>query len=219
MGPAVAALSPPLPGKLPLAVCPRRAFDEVRADASQAPWLELAPLGLCENVTGQPAAQATTVRIGWDSRDFRVLFECVDRHVWATLTARDAPLYEEEVVELFLDPVGDGLAYFEIELNPLNAVLDLVLRRNRSGYKKDFAWDCEGLRTAVARTPEGWAAELAIPFASIAAEAPQSGAIWRVNFLRIDRPENLPRELSAWSPTLTSTFHVPERFGAIEFRD
>jgi hypothetical protein len=60
-------------------------------------------------------------------------------------------------VELFLDPVGDLESYFEIEVNPLNAVLDLVLRRTRSGYAKNFAWRCEGLRTAVKRTASGWA--------------------------------------------------------------
>lgn len=146
-----------------------------------------------------------------------MLFVAEDNHVWATLTGRDEPLYTEEVVEVFLDPVGDRECYFEIEVNPLNTVLDLVLRRNRSGYRKDFGWDCAGFRSAVRRLPGGWAAELSIPFASLAAAAPVAGECWRGNFTRIDRPEGRERELSAWAPTGQANFHVPERFGTICF--
>jgi hypothetical protein len=159
------------------------------------------------------------VKLGWTQDELRVLFHCADTHPWATMTERDAPLYEEEVVEVFLDPVGDLESYFEIEVNPLNAVLDLVLRRNRSGYAKDFAWRCEDLRTAAQISDSTWTAEFAIPFRSLVAEPPQPGSQWRANFFRIDRPRETPRELSAWSPTRLGTFHVPERFGVIEFRE
>ena len=150
---------------------------------------------------------------------FGSCFRAEDDYAWATHTQRDAPLYEEEVVEVFLDPVGDLACYFEIEVNPLNTVLDLVLRRNRSGYVKDIAWQCEGLRTAILAGPKFWCAELSIPFASLTSERPTAGARWRANFLRIDRPHDSARELSAWSPTSYPNFHLPERFGFIEFVD
>ena len=133
------------------------------------------------------------------------------------MTRRKDPLYEEEVLEVFLDPVGDGASYFEIEVNPLNAVLDLVVRRNRSGWLKDFSWKCEGLETAVCRLPDGWAAELAIPFAALGSLQTGAGVEWRANFCRIDRPKGRERELSAWSPTFCGTFHSPGRFGVVEF--
>jgi hypothetical protein len=157
------------------------------------------------------------VRVAWTEEELRVLFHAEDTHAWATLTERDAPLYEEEVVEVFLDPTGDLASYFEIEVNPLNAVLDLVLRRNRSGYAKDFAWRCEGLRTAVVKTDAAWSAELAIPFRSLMAEPPKAGDCWRVNFCRIDRPPGVPRELTSWSPAGRANFHTPERFGTLQF--
>jgi hypothetical protein len=135
------------------------------------------------------------------------------------LLERDAPLYTEEVVEVFLDPVGDLQSYFEFEVNPLNAVLDLVIRRNRSGFVKNFAWRCEGLRSETRRTPNGWNAELSLPFPSLTSNAVVPGSRWRANFCRIDRPEGRPRELSAWSPTGQPRFHVPNRFGIIEFVD
>jgi hypothetical protein len=171
----------------------------------------------CDAVTADPPQQATELRVTWSRTELRVLFYCADDDAWATLTERDAPLYKEEVVEVFLDPVGDLESYFEIEVNPLNAVLDVVLRRSRVGYLKNFRWDCEGLRTCVSKTLKGWCAELSVPFASLAANAPQPGARWRANFARIDRAANAERELTAWSPTFRPSFHTPERFGVLHY--
>jgi hypothetical protein len=202
---------------VPVLECPRRSFGDVTANAHAAAWHGVAPVDFRENVHGGLPLQATHVRCAWDEAEFRVLFTCIDAHVWATMTQRDGPLWEEEVVEVFLDPVGDVQNYFEFEVNPLNAVVDLALRRNRNGWKKEFTWDCEGFRSAVERTDTGWNAELAIPFHSILAEPLVAGAEWRVNFYRIDRPMDIPRELTAWSPTLMGTFHEPRRFGRVRF--
>jgi hypothetical protein len=126
-------------------------------------------------------------------------------------------LYTEEVVEAFLDPAGDGESYFELEVNVNNAVLDGCMRRVRSGFRKDFRWHCEGLRTAVKVTGSGWVSEWVIPFRSLVEHPPREGDAWRVNFTRIDRPSGAPRELSAWSPTGLAQFHIPPRFGVLEF--
>ena len=198
-------------------MCRRGDLRALTADSHSSFWLACGSAIFCDVVSGAEPQQATRVSAAWDAEEMRVLIRAEDTHISATLTERDAPLYTEEVVEVFLDPVGDGECYFEIEINPLNAVLDLVLRRNRSGYKKDFVWRCENLRTCVRREAAGWSAELAIPFSSLAADPPQTGEKWRGNFARIDRPPDIPRELTAWSPTGFANFHVPERFGVIEF--
>lgn len=192
-------------------------FAQVAADPRAEAWQGLQAGVLLETVTGLAPRQATTVKAAWDDTGFRVLFEIADTHVWATQTKRDGPLWEEEVAEVFLDPVGDLESYFEFEVNPLNTVLDLVARKNRSGYVKDFAWDCEGWQTAVTRSETGWCAEMAFPFRSVTSEMPEAGSRWRINFCRIDRPPGVERELSAWSPTGRGTFHSPERFGFLEF--
>ena len=199
--------------ELPLLLCVRCDPGPLSEDA----WRNVPPVELRETVSGAVPQQRTTVRAMWDGEELRVLFHAEDTHPWATLTERDAPLWEEEVVEVFLDPVGDLESYFEIEVNPLNAVLDLVLRRNRSGYVKDFAWRCEGLRTAVVKTDAAWTAELAIPLRSLVAAPPAAGDCWRVNFCRIDRPPGVPRELTSWSPAGRANFHTPERFGILRF--
>ena len=174
-------------------------------------------LELVENSGGGAPLQATRVFVSRTDFGLSVLFHCTDTRPWATITRRDGPLYQEETVEVFLDPFGDLECYFEIEINPLNTILDLMIRRVGRGWRKEFAWRCEGLETEVSIVPDGWTARMLIPFAALLPEPPTPGAIWRANFLRIDRPASAPRELSAWSPTGRNTFHAPERFGYLEF--
>ena len=181
------------------------------------------PIVLRENLTGATPRQGTRVSAAWDELAWHVRFEADAVAPWATLTERDSAIWTEEVVEVFLDPIGDLASYFEIEINPLGTVTDLILRRVSSGWRKDFAWHADGLISRVQRTVGGWTAELSLPFAALgAAAAARPGKEWRVNFLRIDRPggpSSPERELSAWSPTGLVNFHRPERFGMMEFVD
>jgi hypothetical protein len=174
-------------------------------------------LNLLDNLTAALPQQPTTVTLSRTATHLHIHFNCADTHPWATLTARDSPLYTEEVVEVFLDPFADLECYFEIEVNPLNIVLDLMLRRVYKGWRKDFTWTCPGLQTATALTSSGWTANLDIPFSALTPSPPAPGSTWRANFLRIDRPSNSRRELSAWSPTGINTFHVASRFGILQF--
>jgi hypothetical protein len=192
-------------------------MDRLTADIDAPLWRGITPVLLRDTTTAAIPKQNTELRVAWETTELRVLFQCADTQPWATLVQRDAPLYNEEVVEVFIDPVGDLESYFEIEVNPLNTVLDLVLRKNRSGYIKDSVWDCDGLRTEVRRSSSGWSAELSIPFRALTSEAPHPGTRWRANFYRIDRPPGAEWELSAWSPTREPRFHIPARFGVLEF--
>ena len=202
---------------MPHAFCRLAPVGELTCDPDAAPWSALPVLALRDTATAASPDQPTEVRLAWSADELRILFVASDSHPWATLRERDAPLYTEEVVEVFLDPVGDLESYFEFEVNPLNTVLDLVLRRTRSGVRKDFAWQCEKLRSRVILTATGWNTEISIPFRSLVAELPRPGDRWRANFCRIDRPADRERELTAWSPTGLKQFHVPERFGVLEF--
>ena len=202
---------------LPRLECLHKSLDAVSANAACGVWPEIAPVFLKETVAGSRPRQATWFKTAWSDEELRVLIHAMDNDAWATLSGHDDPLYDEEVVEIFLDPVGDLESYFEIEVNPLNAVCDLVLRRSRSGYKKDFAWHCEGLQTAVKKSDGSWTVEMSVPFRSLGSVPPVPGKPWRANFYRIDRPKNSGWELSAWSPTGQPRFHVQEKFGFLEF--
>ena len=58
-----------------------------------------------------------------------------------------------------------------------------------------------------------WRAEARIPLAELGPK-PGNGTRWRINLYRADQAN---RAWLAFNPTLQSTFHVPERFGWLEF--
>jgi hypothetical protein len=134
---------------------------------------------------------------------------------------RDDPIYEEEVVEVFLAPgAEDPRAYFEYEVSPAGVLFDARIENpqgRRAGMKILTGWDCEEIGWGAGIVPGGWWAVLALPWASMLRGAPMP-ALWRANFYRIDRPTGSPPEYSAWSPTLADPpdFHLPARFGTLE---
>lgn len=200
---------------MPAIICPHtEAWDGSSLDGLAACWSKANRVFLADNVSGRPPVWGTEVRVGRHREELLVLFTCQDPDPSATMTKRDDPLWEEDVVEIFIDPFGDLDCYFEFEVNPLNTVLDVFIRRVRGGLRKDFRWDCEGLRTATGLLAYGWVAGLAIPLGSFG-ECNLSQ--WRINFCRIERPKGQTRELSAWSPIFAGTFHLPERFGRLTF--
>lgn len=180
-------------------------------------WNEVPPVSLVlADGSGAPE-QATAVRLCWDDEALHVRFDCEDRDAWGTFQRRDDPLWQEEVVEVFLAPgEDDPVDYMEIEVSPLGVLFDARIH-NPTGLRvdmtADLSWDCPGLRWQAGRGAErqDWWAELSIPW-----ERPSR--IWRANFYRVERPRDGAPELTCWSPTLTSPadFHKPARFGLLE---
>ena len=143
----------------------------------------------------------TRARMLWDDKAMYFAFACQDPDIWAIYDAEDAPLWEEEVVEVFIDPDGDGREYLELEVNPLNKVVDLLIHQVQNGFDSSIRWDIAGLQTAVQvkgtvndslRADQGWTVEIAIPWTAMASGiggggTPQPGDRWRLNLYRIDR--------------------------------
>jgi len=198
----------------------------------EAAWSRARPAGAFMQADGSGRALLQTeARLCWDDRNLYVALQCVDTDIWGTLRNRDDPLFNEEVVEVFLDPTCSLTDYFEFELSPHNVMWDAKVGNDwQSGgsFLTDLEWTCEGWQTAVrvAGTLEDrddvdqqWTVEMAIPFDQITPDGapPGDGAAWRANLYRIERGE--PDEFSAWSPPLNTpaNFHWPARFGHLVF--
>ncbi|MCK5705174.1 MAG: carbohydrate-binding family 9-like protein, partial [Cyclobacteriaceae bacterium] len=102
--------------------------------------------------------------------------------------------------EIFIDPNGDTHNYYEIEVNALNTIWDLLLTKPyRDRGLPINTWDVKDLKTAV--HTEGtindpsdidnyWSVELALPWSSLEEYAfennkPKDGEKWRMNFSRV----------------------------------
>jgi hypothetical protein len=144
----------------------------------------------------------TKAKMLWDDRYLYFSGELEEPHVWATLTQRDSVIYYDNDFEIFIDPDGDTHNYYELEINALNTVWDLLLiKPYRDGGPAVHSWDIQGLRTAVAvngtlNDPQdkdkGWTVEIAMPW-DVLKECvpgkiplPKSGDQWRINFSRVE---------------------------------
>ena len=178
--------------------------------------VELAPVSFKNAITGAQPQLRTALRLGWRDGALLARFDARDRGTVATLTARDAPLWKEDVVEVFLSPFDPARVYYEFEVNPLGALFDARVEcpdLSRGTMRVETAWRCPGFSARVRCSERRWTALLRIPLAPMAAAGPP--ALWRGNFYRIDRGD--PDEFSAWTPTFADPpdFHLPERFGLL----
>ena len=121
-------------------------------------------------------------------------------------------LWDRDVVEAFIASDEKSLRrYGEFQVAPTNERLDLLLDLP----KRDFDWN-SGWESAVqVDSKKGvWTCEIRIPLSALSQTPPASRARWRINLFRCDRAHNA---FMAWNPTLQGSFHVPERFGVLEF--
>jgi hypothetical protein len=169
---------------------------------------------------------ATTVCPWYDSEYLNVVFSAADDHVQATMLGRDDPIYNEDVVEVFLAP-SEPRTYYEIEVSPRGTLLDAKIDSPdgvRSTMSADFDWECQGLIAAVRQVTEADGSItvdtlIRIPFRAFGLSAPPAGKTWKGNFFRIDRHPTAGDEYTAWRPTMHSPpdFHVSAAFGSLKF--
>ncbi len=197
---------------------PDGVLQEAVWQTSQPVWLEYS----ANKVLARPEF-ATEVRALWSSEFLYLAFECP----YTKLTVFDPPrldaerfdmakrgvsLWDRDTVEAFIgsDPQQPG-RYAEFEVAPTNEKLDLRLDLPQ----RDFGWS-SGFETAVEvdKKSRRWTCEMRIPLQALAETKPKAGTQWRLNLFRSDVSNEA---YLAWSPPLSGTFHVPERFGVLEF--
>jgi alpha-galactosidase len=129
-------------------------------------------------------------------------------------------LWDRDVVEVFLNPQPERVQhYYEFEVAPNNQWIDLEIDKTKDPFN-DASWN-SGFEhaTRIDAKNRVWMTELRIPLSSIHVKAIRSGATWRANFFRAsgEGPDN-QRKFLAWSTIPGGgTFHVPTRFGILEF--
>ena len=175
--------------------------------------------------SGVPNAKVpfTRAKFVWAPDALYIAVECRDDDVWSTFTARDSNTWEQEVVEVFLDPDGDHLDYLELQVTPANVVFDARFASYRKDLPKARAWDMPGLETGVwvdgtlnerGDQDRAWTVELRIP----AREVPgallplAANAKWRLNMFRFDAPKGAPQQAAALSPPVVPDFHALDAF-------
>lgn len=184
----------------------------------------------------------TRVKMLWDDEYLYIGAEIEEPDVWATLTAHDSVIFRDNDFEVFLNPTGDGLKYFEFEINALNTGWDLFLPKPyNKGGTADNAWGMPGYKSAVAidgtlndprDRDKGWSVELALPWTAFIERSgkgrPNIGEAWKMNFSRVEwqvrvvdgkyeKVPGLKEDNWVWSPQGVVNMHVPEKWGIVRF--
>ena len=75
-------------------------------------------------VNGNAGDFNATVRTLWNDEKLFVGFSVADDFIHNDLEGRDAHLWEQDCVEIMVDPDGDGRNYFEIQVSPTGQIFD-----------------------------------------------------------------------------------------------
>jgi hypothetical protein len=190
-----------------------------------------------QRIAWGPAGYETAFRALWDEAGLYLRFDATDPNPWWTMTKRDEWLWQEEVVEIFLDIDRSGRNYAELEISPGNVICDVRMVMPSPNKEMDYAWNLEGLESQVhfVTNPSGkktgwtataflpWSGFRSLPSAQTVTLPPKAGDRWRFNVFRVDRPNGKQDPErgaieAAWSPPPEASFHVPKAFRDFVFR-
>ena len=150
-----------------------------------------------ELVEGDPASEKTEVRVLYDDETIYVGFKCYDSDpsgILAKQLKRDGSLGSDDNVTVVFDTYHDMRTGYSFAVNPNGARLDATFRSGNSETSVtnddwDAIWDARAVIT-----PDGWSAEIAIPFKSL--RYPTTDILtWGINFERSIRRKN---EMVLW---------------------
>ncbi len=209
-----------------------RADKPIKLDGEldEAAWTTaVATPSFVNTLTGAAAEPTVTVKTLWDDTNLYVAFEVADDFLKSTFANNDDHLWEQDAVEVMLDPDGDSTNYFELQVAPSNKSFDT--RYDTRRMPKPFGhmdWNA-GLTSGVKlrgklnddEADQGYTAEIAIPWTAFAAGTtphapPKALDTWRINFFVMDERKEGQRSVG-WSAPRVGDFHTPKRFGKIVF--
>jgi hypothetical protein len=173
-------------------------------------WKNATPLGWFAPVQAEEGlTQPVRARLGYDNRNLYVLFECsesVPGSLKNNGDRRDANLWEDDSVELFLDPGRGGDRYLQFIVNSAGLLYDARVY--------DRSWNSTA-SVATGKDQSGWYAEIAVPWNDLGYSVNPDGTDIGIELCRnrkADKPES-----SQWCPTFGGN-HMPERFGRLELK-
>ncbi len=228
---ASAEIPPPPEERIPL----RNGDIVIDGKADDPGWRNAAAIRLDRPPFGETAQlRPAELRLVWDGAFLYLLFSCSDADLLPAGEKRDDPLYAGDAVEIFLDGVGDGRQFYEIQLNPSGLVCDInhfftgeTVKLDGNGLYTDWAnvWDdpgfeLAGLRVAASSDAAGYRVECAIPAAAplrrLNRRKLAAGDRFRANFIRLDRRADGGTAVGCWSPTVPGRPHrSPGRMGTL----
>ncbi|MFB3890810.1 MAG: carbohydrate-binding family 9-like protein [Phycisphaerae bacterium] len=126
----------------------------------------------------------------------------------ATHHTHDASgIWDDDVVELFIDPTNERKSYCEFIINSQGVTFDAYHRRPG---RADTKWDPK-YQAAARVNKTSWTVELALPL-DMFDRHPRPRDKWMFNVLVFRTADN---EYCYWSPVYQESAHAPDKFGTL----
>ena len=164
----------------------------------------------------KPVAVQTRFKVLYDDNALYVGVQCDEPNIdklKATYKEHDQDVYQDDCIELFMDPAGEGRYYHHFVINTNGAWYD--------DYGADYGlvhaklWDCPlQVGAKVDTAAKQWSLEIRLPFAALTLRDDVKPD-WLWNVTRERYAGGLSgAELSTWSP-LKGNFHAPRLWGKL----
>lgn len=125
-------------------------------------------------------------------------------------------LWNWDVAEVFIGSDFQNIRHYrEFEVSPQGEWVDLDINRDAPHPEQGWLWQSNMTAAARIDAPlKTWYAYMRIPYASIDSRPAAAGNKLRVNFFRCEG-HGPSRIFLTWQPTMSATFHIPEKFGLL----
>jgi len=162
----------------------------------------------------------TEIRSRWTEKNLYFLFVCP----YESLNLKPSPststetfqLWDWDVAEVFIGSDFQNIRrYKEFEISPQGEWVDLDIDLSKPHHEDGWTWN-SGFTVAARIDPAAkiWYGAMRIPLSALQSHAPAVGDSFRINLFRSQGPP--PNRIDVvWQPTMTQTFHTPERFGLL----
>lgn len=135
-------------------------------------------------------------------------FDCENSMLFSAYDKFNEPIYEGDVVEVFVCVGGDRRKYYEFELAPNGTAFFAQITNDVNGLNEKML--PKAFETKVITRENGYYAEIIIPNEAVGASN-FSEIVF--NAYRIETEGGIPeKNLLALNPTLCGTFHMPQFF-------
>jgi hypothetical protein len=204
-------------------------FESVRAAQDIAPstnpavafWRAARPVFADKGPNGESHERyRTEIRSRWTEKYLYLLFICP----YDTLHLKPSPdtrsetneLWNWDVAEAFIGSDFQNIQrYKEFEISPQGEWIDLDIDLTKPHHEDGWKWNSGFVVSArIDASAKIWYGVMKIPFSSLERRPPAEGQAFRINLFR-SQGDAADRVQIAWQPTMSHTFHVPEKFGVL----
>lgn len=218
-----------LPGTLKKQVTVYKAAEAVAMDGmlDKGVWKD-APFENMGEIQMGDTKQKTQVKLLYDDANLYLAFEATipEGTLEIVPAGNDGPCWQQECIEIFLDPFAGKELYYHLIFNPADnsrydALSSMKIDPLDPRYgKDDSAWDGKWeYKNFIDSQNKKWTSVVKIPFDTLKVSKPSAGTVWYGNFGRehhMTKTKSI--EYHLWSPNMeTISFGDSEAFGDIIF--